>query len=1010
MNCIAEMLSGENDEIVFVDYNTPNDLPTFIEAIYDTLTPKARAILRVFRVRPDLHARIAGRTHLFALEPHARNIAIRRSNPLNRWILLTNTDMVFISRSGDWTLTTAVEDLADGQYILPRFELPESFWELLPRSNPQEVIQACRDLARPLHLDEITAAHKYMRFDQPGDFQLVPRKALFDIHGFDERMIHGWHADSNMCKRLFIYYGNRTESLAHRLKGYHCDHTRVATGTHRPDVKLENDLYEFVYLVKEPVAHGQKDTWGAPTVDIEEVDFVDGVQARYLPALRKVLGGPQARDYHSDSNDLRDYVFYAAEHVLPYVAGNLTVYPQEARFVYVGNNPRMLELLAAAIPELGFLNPLHYVSEILPPGVTVKGATPISYGNRKELLDALADYHLVLFDLGLDPASYEVPQKRSRLNEWPRAARYSIGRVARLIQAFAENSEESWLSRKRVTEVLILNGNHHIFSSFIGRFLLTVNTPYTTRTRKGRPRVGSEKVYRSAASKANEDYMRAFFGWDHDQYPPVPVKPGTVLDFTCFGHAAAYQDGHWGFVDAWGCWTDGGCVEILFSVSPSVNEDLLMSLTLTGAFPGVNREPIRFVASFEGERLGRLILPSGYSPAIVRHLLARRLFVGKSECRLRLEIENPQSVQAVIDATGQFQIGEDPQALGLRVQSVSFASTECLKIVLGELIDFTDKGTGENYMTEFWTQPDELGTWSLGPECHLVFMLDEQIRQGAIARFSITDVAVNEEHPTIKVAVFVNGKEAAQWRLGPYRAVEERSFFLHPDLISIPGPLKISFQIESPHSPHDLGWSEGDHRPLGFRLTRFQLDEYRLPRLKLGETIEFTKGSKGVEVLRGQWGAADEYGIWTIGQELEMQMQFQEPPTGPVPAAFVVGDCMTAESAPLSVFVKANGQEVANWTFGPERAPHVRRLELPQNVLSRSGELTLLFQIAEPRSPYSFGWSDDKRPLGIRLTRALFGSYGIEMPSFGKSIRSEPVQSLFGRILTRFRLVSGGSA
>jgi hypothetical protein len=51
LNCIAEMLSAPDDEILFVDYNTPNDLPTFIEAIYDTLTPKANSLLRVFRVR-----------------------------------------------------------------------------------------------------------------------------------------------------------------------------------------------------------------------------------------------------------------------------------------------------------------------------------------------------------------------------------------------------------------------------------------------------------------------------------------------------------------------------------------------------------------------------------------------------------------------------------------------------------------------------------------------------------------------------------------------------------------------------------------------------------------------------------------------------------------------------------------------------------------------------------------------------------------------------------------------
>src|SRR5208283_315367 len=60
LNCVAEMLCDAEDEILFVDYNTPNDLPTFVEAIYDTLTPKAKSVLRVFRVRPDLHARLVG--------------------------------------------------------------------------------------------------------------------------------------------------------------------------------------------------------------------------------------------------------------------------------------------------------------------------------------------------------------------------------------------------------------------------------------------------------------------------------------------------------------------------------------------------------------------------------------------------------------------------------------------------------------------------------------------------------------------------------------------------------------------------------------------------------------------------------------------------------------------------------------------------------------------------------------------------------------------------------------
>lgn len=366
LNCIAEVLSDVNDEILFVDYNTPNDLPTFIEAIYDTLTDKAKSKLRVFRVRPQLHARlVAGGTHLSALEPHSRNIAIRRSNPRNRWLLFTNTDMIFLPKNGIPDLTEAVRDLADGQYIVPRFELPEPLWEAFPRSDPQTIMRSCDRLSKALHLDEVTVSHPYMRFDSPGDFQLAPRHAVFDIHGFDERMIHGWHADSNLCKRLFLFYGNRTESLAERMKGYHCDHTRVATLAHRLDIKLENDLQEFVYGVEDPVAPGQAETWGAPDEPVEEVDFANGVQARFAAAVESVLREARQVEYHSDANDLRNFVSYHPEHVLPYLAANLTTYTRDARFVYLGNHPRMLDLAARCIVEMGFHRPLCYVRELL---------------------------------------------------------------------------------------------------------------------------------------------------------------------------------------------------------------------------------------------------------------------------------------------------------------------------------------------------------------------------------------------------------------------------------------------------------------------------------------------------------------------------------------------------------------------------------------------------------------------------------------------------------------------
>src|SRR5262245_23592222 len=152
-NCIAEVLD-ETDEIIFVDYNTPDDFPTFPEAIQDTLTRRARELLRVLRVRPFIHDRFKSKTPLLALEPIARNVAVRRSRPSNRWILSTNTDMIFIlQRVG--SLTDIVRDLPKGFYHAPRIELPETLWESLDRQRPRESIDTIRDWGWNLHLNEI---------------------------------------------------------------------------------------------------------------------------------------------------------------------------------------------------------------------------------------------------------------------------------------------------------------------------------------------------------------------------------------------------------------------------------------------------------------------------------------------------------------------------------------------------------------------------------------------------------------------------------------------------------------------------------------------------------------------------------------------------------------------------------------------------------------------------------------------------------------------------------------
>src|ERR1700748_1961000 len=164
-NAIAEVMSDSDDEILFVDYNTPDDHPTFPEAIADTLTDKAKQHMRILRVRPEQHVHLKSKTHLVALESQSRNVALRRSNPKNRWILYTNTDMLLVPRSEGDSLSDILGALPDGFYQIPRFEIPEMLWAAAFDRQDHQAARLVGALppepgGAQLHADEVRRARR----------------------------------------------------------------------------------------------------------------------------------------------------------------------------------------------------------------------------------------------------------------------------------------------------------------------------------------------------------------------------------------------------------------------------------------------------------------------------------------------------------------------------------------------------------------------------------------------------------------------------------------------------------------------------------------------------------------------------------------------------------------------------------------------------------------------------------------------------------------------------------
>lgn len=352
LNCMAELLDDPADEILFVDYNTPDDFPTFPEAIADTLTDKVRQRLRILRVRPSIHERYKRRTHLKALEPIARNVAVRHSSPSNRWILSTNTDMIFVSRTGA-SLSRIAAGLADGYYHIPRFELPESLWEGFDRRDPCATIRRVEEYGRSMFLNDVTyASAECIRYDAPGDFQLMRREDLFAIDGFDEEMLVGWHVDSNIAKRLHLIY-HQVGDASDAVLGYHCDHIRQVTPAHEQKAP-ENDLRRFCFDLTTPYVPLQRGTWGCHGDAIEEITLSRSVHRHYSQVLTdsSLYEGAEPVNLPVATPEVRPG--YDARHVLPFLVDAIASLPRTLSVAWIGGRADTLVTFCRAWERLGF--------------------------------------------------------------------------------------------------------------------------------------------------------------------------------------------------------------------------------------------------------------------------------------------------------------------------------------------------------------------------------------------------------------------------------------------------------------------------------------------------------------------------------------------------------------------------------------------------------------------------------------------------------------------------------
>ena len=121
-----------------------------------------------------------------------------------------------------------------------------------------------------VHLHEIVYARPEIKYDGPGILaHLTPD--LFRIHGFHEEMLHGWHVDLNIAKRLYLIYGSCRRGYRPlvwlSLRSYAPDH---------PGAPPQCDPERFTNVLRggdAPEIPEQEYNWGLADEVIEEISL-----------------------------------------------------------------------------------------------------------------------------------------------------------------------------------------------------------------------------------------------------------------------------------------------------------------------------------------------------------------------------------------------------------------------------------------------------------------------------------------------------------------------------------------------------------------------------------------------------------------------------------------------------------------------------------------------------------------------------------------------------------------
>ncbi len=180
--------------------------------------------------------------------------------------------------------------------------------------------------------------------------------------------------------------------------------------------------------------------------------------------------------------------------------------------------------------------------------------------------------------------------------------------------------------------------------------------------------------------------------------------------------------------------------------------------------------------------------------------------------RIRFETPNGCTVPADVGPSDDFR------CLSFAISSMQIGSS---LYSLGKTLETTSEMLNLEFVGNGWSDPEDWGVWTDGAEADINLPLAEPIASDLRLEFNGRTLHDEESHPSTTLSILANGTPIARIDINE-GGFKDYEFTIPRSAIDASKDLKITFQIDNPKSPQELGIGD-DSRKLGFALTRLNV-------------------------------------------------------------------------------------------------------------------------------------------------------------------------------------------